>query len=113
MSLDYDTAADSWRTRTLDDAGAGQSRLGFAGGQLIAARDDGVLAVFALPADLGTVGPGTGREIHRETQKLRGAVLADLDPASPGLEAATAGYGQVANASMSAMASAALPRALS
>lgn len=91
VQLAFDAGAGEWRTNVLDQAAAGQSRLGFADGRLIAAGDDGALALFDL-------GEGTSPErhrIHAETDKLRGAVLADLDPATPGLEAATAGYGEV------------------
>ncbi len=72
-----------WTSTLLDEAPAGQSRLGVAGDRLIAARDDGVLALLE---------GGERTEIYREGAKLRGAVLAELDPYSPGLEAATAGY---------------------
>ena len=73
----------SWRSEILDRAKAGQSRVGTDGRRLLVARDDGSLGLISE----------TGRtDIHKEGQKLRGAVLADLDPAAPGLEAATAGY---------------------
>lgn len=74
----------SWTRRVLDDAPAGQSRLGASGDRLIVARDDGVLALVTAA--------GRRSEIYREADRLRGAVLAELDPASPGPEAATAGY---------------------
>ena len=48
-----------------------------------------------LPMLLTMVAPMLQREstvLHTGPDKLRGAVLADLDPTSPGLEAATAGY---------------------
>jgi hypothetical protein len=64
-------------------APAGLARLATDGDRILAASDDGSLwlvrgteAVY-MPLD---------------QKKLRGAVLADLDPSSPGLEAATAGY---------------------
>jgi len=70
-------------TRAFDRREAGRARLGTGDGRLIACDDDGTLSIVA---------EGGRTEIHRERTKLRGAVLADLDPASPGLEAATAGY---------------------
>jgi len=76
-------ANGSWQSEILDQAKAGQSRIGTDGRRLLAARDDG---------SLGLIGEAGRRDIHKEGQKLRGAVLADLDPAAPGLEAATAGY---------------------
>jgi hypothetical protein len=74
---------EKWTSRVLDRAGAGQARLGSDGKRILAARDDGVLALVSA----------AGREeIHRESKKLRGAALADLVPDWEGLEAATAGY---------------------
>jgi hypothetical protein len=73
-----------WTTRVLQLADAGQARLGASGDALLTARDDGELVLFR-----GENEPAT---IHRERSKLRGAVLADLDPEHPGLEAATGGY---------------------
>ncbi len=73
--------------RRLFQAPAGQSRLGTDGERLLCAGDDGRLRLWR---------PGAGERLdtlHAEERKLRGAVLADLDPATPGLEAATAGYG--------------------
>lgn len=67
----------------LDEAGASQARMGTADGRLVSCRNDGVLAL--------TEG-GATRELYREDDRLRGAVLADLDPTRDGLEAATAGY---------------------
>lgn len=62
---------------------AGRSRLGGMAEQIIVANDDGTLhLVIATEASV----------IYREANKLRGAVLEDLDPDRPGLEAATAGY---------------------
>ncbi len=74
-----------WSLKELSTCDQGYARLDAAGGLLLAARDDGGLELWSED------GP---QVIHREADKLRGAVLADLDPASPGLEAATAGYGQ-------------------
>lgn len=77
--------AGEWRCSLLDRAEAGQSRIGTDGVRIIVSRDDGVLAVLD---------GGKRMEIYAEPSKLRGAALADLDPASLGLEAATAGYGK-------------------
>lgn len=74
-----------WKSRTLDEAKAGYARLGGNDELLVAARDDGRL-VTITPA-------GEVVELYAEDQKLRGAVLAELDPGAPGLEAATVGYG--------------------
>ncbi len=72
-----------WSSEVLDRADAGQSRIGTDGTRLLVARDDGAL---------GLIDRRVRTDIHKEGHKLRGAVLADLDPASPGIEAATAGY---------------------
>lgn len=68
----------------LDRREKGRARVGAHGDDLLVADDDGLLSL--LPAQ------GPRVEVHRSTDKLRGAVLADLDPAAPGVEAATAGY---------------------
>jgi hypothetical protein len=72
-----------WSSEVLDRAEAGQSRIGTDGRRLLVARDDGAL---------GLIGTEGRTDIHKEGQKLRGAVLADLDPGAAGIEAATAGY---------------------
>lgn len=76
---------DAWRARVLDRAPAGLARIGSDGARLLVARDDGVLALVTGDAV---------DEVHRESGKLRGAVIADLAPDRPGDELATAGYGQ-------------------
>jgi len=81
--LGIERDGEGWKTEVLDRAPAGQSRLGTDGKHILSARDDGVLALIL---------PDGQREIHREDRKLRGAVLADLDPETPGCEAATCGY---------------------
>lgn len=73
----------------LQQAEAGQARIGTAGVRVVAARDDGVLTVIA--------GSGEAEVIHTEPTesgdtRLRGAVLADIDPSAEGLEVATCGY---------------------
>ncbi len=74
----------AWTSRVFAKAPAGLARLGPSSEHLLVARDDGVL--WELDTE------GVGREIHREGEKLRGAVHADLDPDHPGLEYASAGY---------------------
>jgi len=80
--------ADGWASRTIREAEAGWARLGAGGPErgelLLAARDDGALVLFD--------GDGDGRIVHQEGDKLRGAVVADLDPRTDGPELATAGY---------------------
>lgn len=75
---------EGWTDRVLSKAAAGWARLGSAGEHLLAARDDGALVLFDAA--------GEPTVVHQETQKLRGAVLADLDPGVDGPELATAGY---------------------
>lgn len=79
----------AWAADAIDRIDAGRARLASDGERLLVASDDGGL-------DLLTPGPdGWRRErLHRSQSKLRGAVLADLDPDVPGVEAATAGYDQ-------------------
>lgn len=74
-----------WKVTLVDKAGAGQSRIGTDGARLIVSRDDGVLALLD---------GGKRTQIFADSAKLRGAALVDMDPASPGFEAATAGYGK-------------------
>jgi hypothetical protein len=72
-----------WKSSVVDQRGSGRSRLGTDGSNIIVSDDDGTLSIIGA----------SGREkIYSESSKLRGAVLADLDPSRPGLEAATAGY---------------------
>jgi hypothetical protein len=73
--IDHREGAEGGRT--------GRARVGAAGDRIIVSDNDGTLSI---------VGPGGATVIHREPDMARGAVLADLDPAHPGLEAATAGY---------------------
>ena len=76
----------AWEARTIDRRESGRARLGTDGaGAILASDDDGTLSLVRLEG-------GERRVLHRSTDKLRGAVLADLDPSRPGLEAATAGY---------------------
>jgi len=74
----------AWTSRVLATAPAGLARLGPSDDAVAVARDDG--ALWLVDAD------GSGTVVHQEDQKLRGAVLAELDPTAPGLELASAGY---------------------
>lgn len=76
-----------WPGRVADahlvELGAAQARLGVGGDLLLVACDDGRLQLLT---------PDGPFCIYEEDAKLRGAVLADLDPLVEGDEAATAGY---------------------
>jgi len=74
---------ESYTPKIIDQRSAGRARVGTDGHRLIVADDDGTLSI---------VDSGQRQEIYKESDKLRGAVLADLDPQTPGLEAACAGY---------------------
>ncbi|GJM21738.1 MAG: hypothetical protein DHS20C15_16530 [Planctomycetota bacterium] len=73
-----------FRVDTLFEHPAGLARLGSDGERVLIAADDGQLMLVEPD--------GSSFAIHSETQKLRGAVLANLDPISKGLEAASVGY---------------------
>ncbi len=70
-------------TSVLDRRESGRSRLAAEGGRILVCDDDGTLSLVTSAGR---------REIYAETQKLRGAVLADIDPSVAGIEAATTGY---------------------
>lgn len=70
---------------TRDKRDGGRARIAAAGNHVLVADDDGTLTLLT-----GESGPG--EVLFKAEQNLRGAVLADLDPAVQGLEAATAGY---------------------
>jgi hypothetical protein len=74
---------DGWKSETLHEAAAGLARLGTDGERIAIAADDGSFGILA---------GGSFARLHKEDKKLRGAVVADLDPSVPGPEAATAGY---------------------
>ncbi|MBK8978102.1 MAG: hypothetical protein IPM29_19530 [Planctomycetes bacterium] len=76
----------AFTSEVIHKRGVGRARLASFGDELLCADDDGSLLL--LHAD------GMTELLHREREKLRGAVLADLDPAVPGPEAVTAGYGR-------------------
>jgi len=72
-----------WSSESSPFGYSGPARVDAEGEQILVACDDGSLQLVEF----------SGHEtIHKENKKLRGAVLADLDPSVPGLEAATAGY---------------------
>jgi hypothetical protein len=75
--------SEGWKQAVLDRAPAGLARLGTDGARVVVARDDGALGLLV---------DGKRTDIYKEEAKLRGAVLADLDPLAPGIEAATGGY---------------------
>jgi hypothetical protein len=77
---------DGYATELIGQVPAGNARLATDGeGRLLVARDDGVLDLYT---------EGVRDEIYRESEKLRGAVLANIDPTQSGLEAVTGGYGK-------------------
>lgn len=76
-------AEGRWFASTMDSTEAGRARLASDGERLLVAGDDGALVL------LGSAGR---RELHRSSDKLRGAALANLVPTASGLEAATVGY---------------------
>lgn len=76
---------DGFSAKTVDHRDAGRARIASRDGWILTSDDD---ATLSLVTEDGTTA------LHEESAKLRGAVLAELDPESPGLEAATAGYGK-------------------
>jgi hypothetical protein len=81
---------EQWTLETLHRrAGVGRARLASDGARIVCADDDGGLYLIRPGAPLG---PERAEFLHDEDQKLRGAVLADLEPGRQGLEAASAGY---------------------
>jgi len=73
----------AWGNESAGTRFGGPARIDALGEQILVACDDGGLQLVEFEGS---------RQIHKEGQKLRGAVLADLDPSAPGQEAATAGY---------------------
>lgn len=73
----------AWKSTTIDQRDSPRARLGAAGERLAVCDDDGTLSILE---------GGRRKELFHSPMKLRGAVLADLDPWRPGLEAATVGY---------------------
>ncbi len=72
-----------YATEVIDLAPAGNARMATDGERLLVARDDGSLGLYEN---------GERQDIHQESAKLRGAVLARVDPTTPGLQAVTGGY---------------------
>lgn len=78
---------DAYSTEVIDRAPAGNARMATdSDGRLLVARDDGRLGLYV---------DGVRQDIHSESGKLRGAILANVDPTAPGLEAVTGGYERV------------------
>ena len=75
----------AWSNESVPLGYGGLARVDASGEQILVACDDGGLQLVEFEGH---------RTIHKESQKLRGAALADLDPSVPGIEAATAGYGK-------------------
>ncbi|HBP23422.1 MAG TPA: hypothetical protein DEA08_37295 [Planctomycetes bacterium] len=82
---------DDYELQPADFRASGRARLSAANDHLLVADDDGTLALVpGLAPGLPTHVRGQARvEIYRASSKLRGAVLADVDPSVPGLEACT------------------------
>ncbi len=81
--------ADGGTVTTVDVRDVGRARLGAAGDWIAVADDDGTLSLIR---------DGKREAVYRspEKSKLRGAVVADLDPTVDGYELACAGYdGQI------------------
>lgn len=78
---------DGYASKVIGRAPGGNARMATDGDQrLLVARDDGVLGLYE---------DGQREDIYSESDKLRGAVLANVDPTRPGVEAVTGGYGKV------------------
>lgn len=73
----------TWHLRSLAKRDGGAARLGSDDEHLLVARDDGTVEL---------VGANVGRIVHRESERMRGAVLANVDPGARGLEYVSAGY---------------------
>jgi hypothetical protein len=75
---------DGYETSVIGQAPGGNARMATDGdGRLLVARDDGVLGLYV---------DGIRSDIYEESAKLRGAVLGNVDPTRPGIEAVTGGY---------------------
>jgi hypothetical protein len=73
----------AWKSEVIDKRESPRARLGAAGDRLAICDDDGTLSILD---------GGRRKPLFKSAMKLRGAVLAELDPTRPGLEAATVGY---------------------
>ena len=67
---------------------SGRARLATDGSRVVVADDDGSLYLLR-PREKG---PRHAELLYKDDKKLRGAVIADLEPSRDGLEIATAGY---------------------
>jgi hypothetical protein len=86
--------AENWISFVVHHRDAGRARLGVGDQRLITADDDGTLGILS-PIDVHSSAQEKRENyeaIYKSRAKLRGAVLADLVPEHPGLEAATCGY---------------------
>lgn len=72
-----------WRSEVLTRAPDALARVDATAEQVLFCANDGGLRLWQ---------GGSTRLLHRSGDRLRGAVIADLDPAAPGPEYATAGY---------------------
>ena len=84
-------ASAGWTVRERFRSEVGLARLAVLDDRVLAACDDGRLRLFE-PANDDADASFTASVLHAEDQKLRGAVIADLDPDVPGFETATCGY---------------------
>ena len=75
----------------LDRRKSGRARIGGSKGGIVVADNDGTLALITQQ-QTEDVARWTRTTLYSADAKLRGAVLADLEPRYAGLEAATVGY---------------------
>jgi hypothetical protein len=73
----------AWTSSVIDKRDSPRARLGASGERIAVCDDDGTLSILD---------GGKRKEVFHSPMKLRGAILAELDPSRPGLEAATVGY---------------------
>jgi len=78
------TYGPSHAIEVLQRGESGHARLGSDGQRLVVCDDGGTLSLVDFD--------GRAEVVYREGDKLRGAVIADLDPRVPGPELATVGY---------------------
>ena len=78
-----DVGAAEWSATVLAGFESGQARITSRGADVLVCGNGG---------ELHLVGVDGSRLLHREDDRLRGAVIADLDPTRAGVEYATAGY---------------------
>lgn len=86
------SGAGPWSADLLDQVDGPLARVAADGERVLYCGNDGVLRLWR---------DGRVRVLHESSDRLRGAVIADLDPTGPGVEFATAGYdGRVLVASL-------------